>query len=218
MRLLAFSLAALCAAFVLPTQAAETDWTLAKDKDGVKVYTRLIEGSPLKEFRGITHIKTSVTSLVSLIDDPEACPDWMHNCREQEILERPNLKEKYSYNHVGAPWPVKDRDMVVHSYIEQDPETYRVHVKLNATQDYMAEKKGLVRITNMYGYWDFNPKADGIVEVTYQVFADPTGKIPTAIINSTVVDSPFVTLKNMQTKVLEDKYQTRVLESIKNPS
>lgn len=220
MRLIKFSLLLLCASLTLPTMAeqAEPAWQLAKDKDGVQVFTRVMEGSTLKEFRGVTHIKTSLTSLVALIDDADACVAWMHNCKAQIILERPSTKEKYSYNHVGAPWPVKDRDMVVYSVTEQDPDTLRVHIAISATKDYEYQKTSNVRMTNMHGYWDLNPMADGQVEVTYQVFADPAGKVPTGIINSTVVDSPFHTLKNMQSKVMEEKYQTREFETIKNPN
>lgn len=207
--------------FLTPTlsaQANSNDWQLAKDSKGIKVYTRSIEGSPLKEFRGVTHINTSITSLLALMDDADACVDWMHNCKNQTLLSRPNNKGKYTYNHIGAPWPVKDRDMVVYSYTEQDPNTYRVRVALKAVTGHKAKQKGIVRMTNMHGYWDFNPTPNGAVEVTYQMFTDPAGSIPSAIINSTVVDTPFNTLNNMRVKVQEEKYQTRVLKSIHNPS
>lgn len=218
MRLISSFTLLLCANLALSTPAFAEDWQLTKNKDDVKVYTRAVPNSPLKEFRGVTHINTSITSLVALLDDPAACVDWMHNCKEQKILDRPNLKEKYTYNHIGAPWPVKDRDMIVHSFAEQDPTTHRVHIKLTATKGYQAETSGIVRINQMRGYWDFNPLPNGTVEVTYQMFIDPAGSIPNAIINSTAIDTPFNTLKNMREKVREKKYQTRALESIKNPT
>lgn len=218
MRLITYMALVLCANLALTAPAHAEEWQLTKDKDEVKVYTRAVPNSPLKEFRGVTHINTSITSLVALLDDPAACVDWMHNCKDQKILDRPNLKEKYTYNHIGAPWPVKDRDMVVHSFAEQDPNTHRVHIKLTATKGYQAEESGIVRVTDMHGYWDFNPQPNGTVKVTYQMFIDPAGSIPTAIINSTAVDTPFNTLKNMRKKVQEEQYQTRVLESIKNPA
>lgn len=216
MRILTTILLMLGLGFLAPAQA-DNDWELVKEKDDIQVYTRLIDGSGLKEFRGITRIPTSLSSLVALIDDAPACVDWMHNCKEQRVLEHTQFEEKYTYNHVGAPWPVKDRDMVVQSLLKQDPSTHRIHIQLTAMADYLPAEKGKVRMSNMYGYWDLNPIEEGVVEVTYQVFADPAGKVPTAIINSTVIDSPFNTLKAMREKAQEEAYQTREFESIHNP-
>lgn len=195
---------------------ADSEWKLEKDTDGVKVYTRVVEGSPLKEFKGITHLKTSLTSIVALLDDRAVAPSWIKDTRESSLIKKIDSSVSIAYNVTAAPWPVKDRDMVLKSVMTQNPETLAVRIDLNAEKDGKPEHKDRMRITKMNGHWEFNPQANGEVEVVYQVHADPAGSLPTWLVNSLVVDMPFHTLKNMQTKVLEDKYQQAEVSSIKN--
>lgn len=210
----------LTATFLLATLAfpsfADSDWKLEKDSDNVKVFTRVVEGSPLKEFKGITSVKTSLTSLVALLDDREASTSWIKDNKEAALIEKVDSSLSYSYNVTAAPWPVKDRDMVIKSVTTQDADSLIVRVDLSAEKEGKPEQKGRVRVTQMQGFWEFKPLENGEVQVTYQVHADPAGSLPNWLINSLVVDMPFHTLKAMQTKVLEDKYQQAQLSSIKN--
>lgn len=205
----------LFAVFAAPS-FADSPWKLEKDADNVKVYTRVVEGSALKEFKGITSIQTSLTSLVALLDDREAGPSWIKDSKESSLIKKVDDKLSYSYNVTAAPWPVKDRDMVIKSVTTQEENSLVVRIQLNAEKEGKPEEKGRVRVTEMKGYWEFKPMDNGAVQVTYQVHADPAGKLPNWLINSLVVDMPFFTLKAMQTKVLEDKYQQAKLSSIKN--
>lgn len=215
MRFLTLISAALLAALSLPA-LADSSWKLEKDADNVKVYTRVVDGSPLKEFKGITQIHTSLTSLVALLDDREAGSSWIKDNKESTLIEKVSSELSYSYNVTAAPWPVKDRDMVIKSVTTQDADSLVVRVALNAEQGVKDVQKDRVRVTQMNGHWEFKPLENGVVQVTYQVHADPAGKLPNWLINSLVVDMPYHTLKNMQTKVLEDKYQQAQLTSIKN--
>ena len=38
----------------------DSDWNLKKDKSGIEVYTRSVEGSSFKEFKGILLFRTSL--------------------------------------------------------------------------------------------------------------------------------------------------------------
>lgn len=215
MRILTLTTALFVGTLALPS-FADSGWKLEKDSDNVQIYTRVVEDSPLKEFKGITAIQTSLSSLVALLDDREASPSWIKDNKEAALIEKVDNSLSYSYNVTAAPWPVKDRDIVIKSVTTQEPETLVVRVDLSAEQERKEPQKGRVRVTEMNGHWEFKPLESGEVQVTYQVHADPAGKLPNWLINSLVVDMPFHTLKNMQTKVLEDKYQQAELSSIKN--
>jgi len=66
-------------------------WDLKTDKDGVKVYTRGIEGSNFKEFKGEIIAKSNMASIIAIIDSVSAYPKWMMNCtyskRVKKIIE-----------------------------------------------------------------------------------------------------------------------------------
>lgn len=196
---------------------AESEWRLDKEdgKRGIKVYTRSIEGSSLREFKGTMSLKSSLTAFIALLADGKRAPEWMHNCESFEFLKHVEPGVSYSYVVTGAPWPVKDRDAYVLSKVVQRDDM-SIDVSLEARPEYGKETKKFVRIPFMSGSWKFVPAKDGLVDVTYQVHADPGGSLPNWLSNMVVLDTPYNTLRNMQKLVLESQYQTASLEYVQN--
>lgn len=194
---------------------APAEFTLEKEKNGVKVYTRRIEGSSLKEFKGVTAIRTSLTSLVALMDDTDALPRWLHNCGSAKLVQRISLAERITYTTVKAPWPVSDRDTVSYSKIVQDPKSRIITIYLKGMPDRYPVQSGKVRVPSLKGFWQFIPNKNGYVTVIYQLHSEPGGSIPDALANSTTTDIPYYTLLNMHRIVKEEKYQNAKLPQVK---
>jgi ribosome-associated toxin RatA of RatAB toxin-antitoxin module len=192
----------------------ETEWMLAKDRQGVKVYTRNVEGIDFKEFKGIITIKTSLPSLVALVRDVEATSDWVENCSRSKVLKRINTNETYTYSLSKTLWPVKARDAIVHNVISLDKDSLVVTIKQSSKPDYIKEKKNIIRVKRIEGFWQFTPQEDGNVEIVYQVLSDPGGAIPKWLVNSSLVSQPYATLRKMRKVVKRDKYQKAKMEFI----
>jgi START domain len=196
---------------IVANGSAKEQWELVKDEDGIKVFLKPDPGSKIKEFKGVTNINSSLDSILAVLYDADACPKWLHNCREATRLADIGFYEAYIYQVVDFPFPAKDRDLVLHTVMTQDPETKDVTIKLNSTPDYIPDTKNF-RIKKSTGYYFLKPKPDGTVEVTWQHFTDPGGRVPTWIVNSLLVDTPFQTLKNLKKIVHEQKYQKAKLK------
>ena len=57
--------------------AEETAWELRRDRDGIQVFTRAVEGSPYDAVMATTVVQNvRLASLVALIEDFEACTEW----------------------------------------------------------------------------------------------------------------------------------------------
>jgi hypothetical protein len=190
-------------------------WELAKDANNIKIYTRDVEGSKFKEYKGTMEIEASLSALVALVDDIAAHPSWIHTGTEGRLLKRVSQKESFTYSINGAPWPVSDRDAVVRNYIQQDPATLEVTITITAFPNYIPEEPGLMRVRKINGYWYFNPLTDGRVQVIYQVHNEPGGKIPSWLVNSIVITQPYHTLKNMKKMVRLQKYRQAKYDFIK---
>ncbi len=182
-------------------------WKLAQDKNGIQIYTRPIEGNDLIEFKGITLIETSITSLLALIRDVEATPQWVANCTTSKVLERINDHETVTLSFSDAPWPVMDREAVVHNVITIDPNTSVVTVRQTGKPDYIEAKEKVIRVQRLEGFWQFTPKQEGQVEVVYQLLSDPSGDLPAWLVNSSIISQPYETLRDMKKIVQQDKYQ-----------
>lgn len=198
--------------------ADQDGWELEKEEQDIhlKIYTREIEGSSLKEFKGEMLVETQLTTLAALLLDSQAAPEWIHQCETFEIIEQLDPKKAIIYFINGAPWPVSDRDAVVSSVMSQDPTSHTVRIDIKALVDRVPEDEDYVRIPRMSGHWAFTPKEDGKVLVRYQVHAEPGGSLPAWLANSVVVDTPYHTMTNMVSMLKREKYQKADVSFIKN--
>ncbi len=190
-------------------------WELAKDEDGIKVYTREVKGAEIKEYKAVMNLKTSLSSLVALLKDVPAYKAWIYTTEKSEALKKINPRESIIYSMNNTPWPISDRDTVFYNSINQDPKRLIVTIKITGKNDYIPEKSNLVRIKTMNGSWRFIPKDNGIVEVNYQMHNDPGGNIPSWFINLVVVKQPFETLMKIKKIIMQDKYQNAKYNFIK---
>lgn len=213
-RLILLAFAALLS-FSQFTLADVSPWELEahdEDKD-IKVFTRTVEGSALKEFKGVTHLKADVNALVALLKDDQAATDWMHNVIVFDVKERLSDEEMVSYTVNEAPWPVTNRDAYVRSIMTADKNGQVVSL-IKAEPDYGELDEEYVRMPSVDGSWVFTPQDNGMVEVVYQVHANPGGSLPNWLVNAIVVETPLETLRNLHDKVHEEKYQNQSFDFI----
>ena len=182
---------------LLTSQAtfAQDGWSLAKEAEGIKVYVRNVEGSPLREFRGEVQIKATPDDVVKVLRDASAFRQWMPDVAASELLKATDT-EQYHYLDNKAPWPVSNRDGVYHFTYAKTGDG-AVTVRVEAAPDYVPLREGKVRIPQAQGQWKLVPDAEG-VNVTYQMHASPGGAIPNWLANQTVVDTPYGTLKALR--------------------
>lgn len=196
--------------------AYANEWTLEKEdvERDIRVYTRTVENSPLKEFKGVTQIMAPTSAFVALLRDPDVATEWMHQVGKFEVIESPSMTDNLVYTVNETPWPVTDRDAYIRSVMSQD-ESKVVTVTLTGVPEFRPVNEDFVRMASLKGFWKFSPQENGITEVTYQVHANPGGSLPDWLVNGIVVDTPYNTLKNLQVKVVEERYQNQSFDFMK---
>lgn len=176
-------------------------WNLEVESEGVKIYTKEIPGSSFKAFRGEMTLQASLKSLAAHLMDAEAMADWLHDCSKSELISRLEGNEFIVYQEAEAPWPVSNRDYVLHSKIEQDPRSKVVLMSFTAMVEGEKRDDECVRVTDLNGFWRLTPQQGGLVYIEYETHADPGGALPAWLANSFVVDQPLNTLKNLAARV-----------------
>ena len=159
--------------------AEEQPWELQRDRDGIQVHTRSVAGSPYDAVRTTTRMTgVRLSSLVALIEDADACPDWADRCAESYLLERLSDTESLVYTHNDMPFPVKDRDVLAQVKWTQDPSTFEVEMNSTATVGKMEEVRGRLRLTMAMASWNFAPQQDGSVLISNEAHIDPGSALP----------------------------------------
>ena len=188
----------------------EYNWEEKRNKSGITIYTSSVEGSPFKAVRGVMEVDATVSSLVALVEDLNACPKWAAFCKEARLEDRISDTESYAYIYNDIPFPVSDRDVYTHVVWSIDPGTQKVTMTSRAAEGGTPKTKA-VRLVDAVSQWHFTPLAEGKVKVENFAHIDPNGPTPAWITNMMLVDSPFDSMSNMRKIVESGTYDESVI-------
>ncbi|MEM7104505.1 MAG: START domain-containing protein [Bacteroidota bacterium] len=180
----------------------DEEWKLKKDKNGIKVFTRKVDGYSLKEYKATMIVNAAPDAAYRLINDAEKYHEWQHNCGSARLIQKEGKNTSVIYVHTKAPFPVSDRDLVA-KFTEQRYDDGGFRIDFKAVEGYEPINKPKVRMSYMKGYWIVENLGEGKLRIDHQVHADPAGKLPDWMINAAVVETPYKTLLNLK-RLLEE--------------
>lgn len=188
-----------------PLAPDDPAWTLVNDEAGVEVFLRNIEGSSIEAFQGRTRVKASLASILAVMDDPAACPEWVHQCTEARFLEG-DFTQSFHYGVNDFPWPADDRDYVLKIQNGHDPATGGVHRYISAVEGHV-DRTSNTRVTQMKIHYFLIPISETETQVTWTQHTDPGGLIPGWMVNMLLVDIPRESLRRLEATANQDRYR-----------
>ena len=193
------------------------DWNLEMDKNGIKVYLKELKTKDIKAFRGTVSINASVDSLLAVIMDIDACTDWLQYCENPLILERINFSESYHYLINDLPFPVIDREFILHTKISRNPVSGAITIYSESRPDYclqlqtsdcqLIKDSCLVLVEHSQGTYLLEAVKKGVTKVTWTQYTNPGGYIPAWLVNKIIRQVAYNTMQGLRVKVTEKKYQ-----------
>ncbi|HCX25175.1 MAG: hypothetical protein CMB80_33510 [Flammeovirgaceae bacterium] len=172
----------------------DLEWKLIKEEDNIQVFARIAENSSIKEIRITCSVKTTMERMESFLSDVPKYADWVYKCDTSILLNRVSDKETYYYTTLNFPFPMTDRDLVIHSIHEIDSlGVYRSHSK--ASEAYYKEQEDYVRIEYFESTWEITPQNNGTLFIDYFAYSDPGGDIPAWLVNLAIDQGPYRTMK-----------------------
>lgn len=204
----------MCIAIIFSLNAQQNDgWTLRKDKEGVKVYYR--QTTDIHEIKLVTSLKIPMSGLIQLFSEVENYPKWGYKIMESRLLHKVSETEMYYYSRLDFPWPMSDRDLIMHTRLSQDPKTRRVIAISEAAPDYIPATPDVERIRKAHTQWTLVPGTGGWLYVEYYIHSDPGGNIPDWLINMALDVGPRETIKGIRDIIQGQRYQGAKLAYIK---
>ncbi|NKI15879.1 hypothetical protein HCU74_00470 [Spongiibacter sp. KMU-166] len=173
------------------------DWLLKKDDDGIKVFTKYIQGNEITSYLGITEINSPLMSVAHLMLDLAIMEDWFHLSYGIKGIENIDKSQRLIYMRQKTPVMIADRDMIVRQKVNAISDSLVV-IELNAVVGILPEQKGYVRIPLFHAKWRLSRVDDQSTLVEYSGFAEPGGSIPVWLANKLVTEVPFQTLRKLR--------------------
>ncbi|MBU6343454.1 MAG: hypothetical protein KGS48_18295 [Bacteroidetes bacterium] len=212
MRVLFMHLFVACA-FIMNAQNKD-GWAFKNEKEGVKVYYK--NTSNIQEIKLISSIQSNLSGMIQLFTEVEHYPLWGYKVIEARLLKRISATEMYYYSRIDFPWPMSDRDLIMHSQMTQDPATKKVVCTSTAAPDFIPEVKDVVRVRTANTTWTLFPGTGGWLYSEYYIYSDPGGSIPAWLINMAIDVGPRETIKNIRAILRDPRYQRAKLPYIKD--
>jgi hypothetical protein len=189
---------------------AEEPWKLAKEAEGIKVYTRSVPGSSANEFKGIAEIDAPIEVIVEVFKDIPSFTQWYGFCKEIKLLKHDPENHRVMYFVLKTMGPVKDRDIVMEAFDKFDKQAGKYNIAIDSIKEELVPiQDKYVRMTDLNATYSMNRIAQDRTYVVYTVKADPAGYIPAFISNIIQKDQPFLTLKGLREMVKKDVYNQK---------
>lgn len=207
--LLALAVCATLQAGSLPDENT-ADWSLSKTTDNIRIYTVEQPDSSFKAFKAVAILDAPIENLMAVMIDPTSCVAWVHGCTESYGFGEGTFADRYAYSVNDMPWPVADRDYVLHIQTEGSQSTGEVVMHLNAVPEQREAFDRYVRVDRSDTLYRLIPEGQQTRMVWLQ-HTDPNGALPGWLVNSLLVDIPVKSLENLEQVAQEPRYQNHHL-------
>ncbi|HVU58403.1 MAG TPA: START domain-containing protein [Puia sp.] len=206
----------ICCTLQLFSLRAQQEWTLKKEENGIKVYSKSSEHSKYNELRVEMTLQASLSSVAALVLDIGNYPNWSFNTKQTSILRTVSASELYFYSEIHSPWPASNRDLAIHLAVAQDPNNKVMTIHAEELPNYIPVKDGLVRVPMSDEIWTVTPAGNGSIKIDYRITLDPGAGTPAWLINMFSVKGPFETFSHVREQLKIAKYSNAKLSFIKD--
>jgi len=192
------------------------EWEYKGERKQVSLYWRNFPNSTLPEFKAVTQINTNMATVLGVLLDIEACPDWVHQCKKALVVDQPQANQQIMYQGNSVPL-AKDRDLLMAAQLEYSEGANQVTITIANASTYCDNRElpacasiresKFVRIEHLTGHYQLQKIADDSIEVTWQQHLELGGNLPGWIVRGKLDDLAYDTLYQLRQQVLKPEYQ-----------
>ena len=188
---------------------ADSDWKLAREDTlrSIRVYTRALPDSSYDELRSEVTVPQSVDTVVAVLSDIPAWPEWLARIRKVKRL-RQDGDTHWVYVVYKLPYPFIDRDTVLQSRLTRDAATGAVMIRSLAVRNVALPEQDnrRVHLYDLESTWRLTPLSSGGTRIELTGRGEPGGYMPALIFNYNLADEPLQSLRLLRQMLLRPKY------------
>jgi hypothetical protein len=181
-------------------------WKYIYSKDNIDVYEGKVKGEGPMAFRGVGIIKAPLLDILATLRDVDTAHEWMPNLREKRIVRIFNHADAIVYNHNHMPWPLTDRDTLLHQKLIYDKDLNMLKVTSSSVTDeaiplYPDRVRATLYSSTIYAY----PINDHETFFDFDAHFDPKGAIPNWVVNFFQQSWPYKFMTMLTQRALVNK-------------
>jgi hypothetical protein len=177
---------------------SDEKWVLAKEQDGIKVYTADVPGYKYDKSIALYSFNSDINSFCNFAMKPLNYKKFSERIERIDIIKTTDTKVVY-YMSIDMPWPIYNRDGVYELSIKSKSSS-KAHLIIRARPDYLPVQKGYIRIK--HANTDYIVKTEGDkLHLRYEKHTDPNGNIPAWLSNYYLSDAPIENIMVMKKNI-----------------
>ena len=173
------------------------NWKLSKDKDGIKVYLAENPKSKFKVIKVECTLVGTFDKLASVLTDVSHLKDWVYSTKFSYLIKSFSPYDLYYYTETSIPWPMSNRDAVVHMRITRDSLQRFMRVNSTGENKFVPGKDDNVRVVYLDINWYVTMPTSNTISIVYTFDVDPGGSLPAWLVNSFAEKGPYETFKKL---------------------
>lgn len=157
----------------------EDDWSLLYREEAVEVYMRKSKNSRYGEFRSVTEVDEEYRKTYDIFRDFSTYSDWFGFCIESYQVTEHSSFHKTAFIGINAPWPVRDKYMVLEVYFDFNMEQRKGTIVFSlARKDYGINPESYDPMIAVEGDCVLEEVTRERTKVTFTFINDPGGNVP----------------------------------------
>lgn len=172
-------------------------WKLSKDENGIKVYLSEVKHSKFKNIKVECTLEGTYDKLMTVLNDVNNQKSWVYNNISSTILNRISTTEFYYYTKTHLPWPMTNRDAVIHLKMNKDSLNRFLKISAVSVPGYTPEKSDLVRVPRSDISWYVTMPTAKTISIVYIFDAEPGGSLPAWAVNMFTEKGPYESFKKL---------------------
>lgn len=189
-------LSTLCTLCMLTTYCQD-NWILAKQKNGISVYTKNLDSSKFKAIKVEAMLSGKLSRFDSIIRDVTNHQKWIYSTKNTHLVKLISNNEIIYYAETVLPWPFANRDVVIDMTIHKDTNRHAIIVHTKNVNNVLPANSGVVRIPLLQTDWDVQESSSDSLHIIYYFITDPGGSLAPWLVNSFAVKGPYETFSNL---------------------
>lgn len=173
------------------------NWKPEKDKNGIKVFLSDVAGSSFKAVKVECTLTGTYAKLIAILTNVSGLKSWIYHNKNSYLLKQNNPLDFVYYSETSMPWPLSNRDVILHLKINTDSLPGFLSIKGYNEPHFFPLIPGIVRVPHYKATWTVTMPTTHTIQISYILEIDPGGSIPGWLANSFADKGPYGTFSNL---------------------
>jgi len=181
---------------VMPVMA-QKEWTLVSNENWIRIYKSDMSASNYKRIKVECTVDGTIDKLMRVLNDVNNHKTWIYNTKNSYIIKKLSATEYYYYTETALPWPMQNRDAVVHIKFQRDNDNHSLNIVAYGEPDYLPIVNGKVRVPRSANSWQVTVPEPNKLKIVYVFEAEPGGQLPPWLVNTFVNKGPYESFRKL---------------------